>query len=251
MIDYNARYATGYMEGFTDLYEAARLVAVREVLADRTLWPTPPRLIMDFACGQGRYFPFLKEAFPAARLLGVDISFVGVQKARAQFPDERYTVGMGEELPLADGVIDLIFSIETLEHVQDARATIDEWARVLKPGGQILFTTPCANRFSLEWILMALSGGFQPSADGYGRFRRDEPGHLRRLSTRHVADLFADAGLEVTRSRFRTHGFTTIAHDLIRPRSKRLAYRVALLDWRLLRRLPNGASMIVIGRKPL
>lgn len=250
MIDYDARYTMGYMEGFADLYEAARLVAVRETLHDRALFPTPPGLIMDFACGQGRYFPVLKEAFPAARILGVDISHVGVQKACAQFPDERYTVGMGEKLPLAGGVVDLIFSIETLEHVQDVRATVREWARVLRPGGQFLFTTPCANPLSLEWVLMALTGGFEPSADGYGRFRRDEPGHLRRLSTRHVAALFAEAGLEVTRARFRSHVFTTIAHDLIRPRSRRLAYRVALLDWRLLRRLPNGASMVVAGRKP-
>lgn len=231
MIDYDARYTMGYMEGFADLYEAARLVAVRETLHDRALFPTPPGLIMDFACGQGRYFPVLKEAFPAARILGVDISHVGVQKARAQFPDERYTVGMGEKLPLAGGVVDLIFSIETLEHVQDVRATVREWARVLRPGGQFLFTTPCANPLSLEWVLMALTGGFEPSADGYGRFRRDEPGHLRRLSTRHVAALFAEAGLEVTRAlplaRLYHHRARPDPPPLAAPRVPRRAARLA------------------------
>ncbi len=37
-------------------------------------------------------------------------------------------------------MFDLVFSISTLEHVQDVDATLSEIARVLKPGGQALLT---------------------------------------------------------------------------------------------------------------
>lgn len=252
MINYDERYSSGYMEGFSDLYEACRFVAVQQMLNTHSLLTTPaPDLIMDIACGQGRYFPLLKTVYPQARIVGVDISHVGIQKARSRFVEESYAVAAAEALPWADDTIDFIFSIETLEHVADVEAAVQEWARVLKPGGRFFFTTPCANRFSLEWFLMSATGGLEPSPDGYGRFRRDEPGHIRRLKTQHVLTLFHAAGLQIVQSRFRTHFFTTIAIDWIWRHSRRLAYHVALLDWRLLRRLPNGASMLVVGQKPI
>jgi ubiquinone/menaquinone biosynthesis C-methylase UbiE len=250
IIDYNKRYHQGYMEDFTNLYERCRLVAVRELLQSRRLFPIDPPVLLDIACGQARYNPVIREAFPTTRIIGADISTTGLELAWQRHPKQAFVAAMGEALPLADNSIDMVFSIETLEHVADARATIHEWGRVLKPGGKILFTTPCANRFSLEWFIMYFTGGFQPSDDGIGRFRWDEPGHLRRLASSHVEGFFAEAGLKVTLTRFRTHFFTTVARVFLRRRPlNTLAFPVAAIDWRLFRRLPNGASMIVIGEK--
>jgi SAM-dependent methyltransferase len=255
MVNYNERYRSGYMTDFEGLYEACRAAAVREVLHNKQYFPSPPSLILDIACGQGRYFPILQAAFPNAPIIGLDIAEAGVQKAKQTFPDYHYSVCTCEQMTLANSSVDFIFSIETLEHVDDADKTVQEWARVLKPGGKLLFTTPCANRFSLEWFLMAFSGGLQPSADGYGRFRRDEPGHLRRLRTHHVRAMFAANHLTLQAALFRSHFFTTLAHDGLyqrRPKSPRvrsIAYQLAMLDWRLFRHLPNGASMLVLAVK--
>lgn len=255
MVNYNDRYRSGYMADFEGLYEACRAAAVRQVLHDKRFFPSPPSLILDIACGQGRYFPILQAAFPGVPIVGLDIAEAGVQKAKQAFPEYAYGVCTCEQMMLASRSVDFIFSIETLEHVDDANKTVQEWARVLKPGGKLLFTTPCANWFSLEWFLMAFSGGLHPSADGYGRFRRDEPGHLRRLRTRHVQALLAANQLTLQTSLFRSHLFTTLAHDWLyqrRPKSRRvraLAYQIAMLDWRLFRRLPNGASMLVLATK--
>lgn len=255
MVNYNERYRTGYMTDFEGLYEACRAASVRDVLHDKRYFASVPSLILDIACGQGRYFPVLETAFPGAKIIGLDIAEAGVQKAKTAFPQYDYGVSTCENIALADNSVDFVFSIETLEHVNDADKTVQEWARILKPGGKLLFTTPCANRFSLEWVLMALSGGLQLSADGYGRFRRDEPGHLRRLKTAHVQTMFEQSHLQMHTSLFRSHFFTTLAHDWIymrRPKSPRvraLAYRVAMLDWHLFRHLPNGASMLVLAEK--
>jgi ubiquinone/menaquinone biosynthesis C-methylase UbiE len=249
VIDYDQRYRQGYMADFGDLYEACRLVAIRQTLHSRRLFPVKPNIAVDIACGQGRYSPVIKEAFPTCQIVGIDISSIALELAIKRFPEDRFIAAACESLPLADDAVDMVFSIETLEHVSDVRATIQEWGRVLKPGGRILFTTPCANKFSLEWFMMYFTGGLQPTEDGIGRFRRDEPAHLRRLSSRHIKEFFAEVGLQVIYSRFRTHFFTTVAHDFLFRRFPRFAYRIASLDWRLLRKFPNGASMLVVGEK--
>jgi ubiquinone/menaquinone biosynthesis C-methylase UbiE len=249
VVDYDQRYQQEYMADFGDLYETCRLVAVRQTLHSRCLFPVEPTMVVDIACGQGRYSPVIKEAFPACQIIGIDISPVALELAMKRSPENHCIAAACESLPLADDTVDMIFSIETLEHVVDVRATIREWGRVLKPGGRILSTTPCANRFSLEWVMMYFTGGLQTTKDGVGRFRRDEPAHLRRLTSRHVREFFAEAGLRVIHSRFRTHFFTTVAHDFLLPRFPRLTYRMASLDWRLLRRFPNGASMVIVGEK--
>jgi SAM-dependent methyltransferase len=249
VVDYDRRYQRGYLADFGGLYETCRLVAVRQTLRSKRLFPAEPTLVADIACGQGRYSPLIKEAFPTCQIIGIDISPVALELAMNRFPGNHCIAAACESLPLADDAVDMVFSIETLEHVLDARATIQEWSRVLKPGGRILFTTPCANRFSLEWFMMYFTGGLQATKDGIGRFRRDEPAHLRRLTSRHVGEFFAKAGLRVVHSRFRTHLFTTVAHDFLLRWFRRSAYLVASLDWRLLRRFPNGASMLIVGEK--
>ena len=248
-VNYDQRYQQGYMGGFGDLYERCRLLAIRQTLESRRLFPGAPALVADIACGQGRYAPVVRKAFPACHIIGIDLSPVALSLATKAHPGHRFATALCESLPLADNSVDMIFSIETLEHVLEVRATIREWGRILKPGGRVLFTTPCANKFSLEWLWMVLTGGLQSTPDGIGRFRRDEPGHLRRLTSRHVQEFFDEAGLCVVYSRFRTHFFTTLAHLFLLPRFRRINYWIASLDWRLLRRFPNGASMLIVGEK--
>jgi ubiquinone/menaquinone biosynthesis C-methylase UbiE len=249
VVDYDRRYQRGYMADFGYLYEAARLPAVRQTLGSRRVFPATPKIVADIACGRGRYIPVIQEAFPGCRIIGIDLSPVALGLAAKSHPQQRFAAALCESLPLTDNSVDMICSIETLEHVLEVHTTVREWARILKPGGCVLFTTPCANRFSLEWIQMYLTGGLQSTPDGIGRFRRDEPGHLRRLTSRHVKEIFDQVGLRIIYARFRSHGFTTLALKFLFGRFPHIAYWVASLDWLLLRRLPNGASMLVVGEK--
>src|SRR5438874_13623420 len=45
------------------------------------------------------------------------------------------------ELPFRDGAFDAVVSIQVLEHIQEPRVCVEEMARVLKPGGQLILTT--------------------------------------------------------------------------------------------------------------
>jgi SAM-dependent methyltransferase len=248
---YDARYDRGYMEDFFEPYEACRRVTVQETLARID---ARPARILDYGCGQGRYLALLRERFGAASLAGCDVSEVGLQQARAAYPEAQFTAMADERVPLPDGSFDLILSVEVLEHVGDVELATQELGRLLAPGGHLVVTTPCANPGSFEWVLNRLRGGLQATPDGYGRFATDEPGHLRRLTSRDMRVLLGRAGLQVQRIDFRAHLFSAlmvrIPRRVARVIGPRATTAFGLLDWRLFKRLPNAATMVVVARRP-
>lgn len=53
-------------------------------------------------------------------------------------------------IPEADAVFDAILCTEVLEHIPDPTEALDEFARLLKPGGRLILTAPFAS-----WVHMA------------------------------------------------------------------------------------------------
>jgi SAM-dependent methyltransferase len=245
---YDARYRVGYMHGFDDFYEACR---VRTIVAALAGLDVSPRRVLDFGCGEGRYLDVLRERFPDAAFTGADVSSVALEIASGARPYATYQPIVDDTISEHDGAFDLILSVEVLEHVADVRRSIGEISRLLAPGGLAMITTPCANRWSIEWVAMRLSGGLQRSKDGFGRFSTDEPGHLRRLTSGELSGLLKEQGIEVVSARFRGQLFaypvaSRYARKLL-PERVRIA--IGMLDWRLFRRLPTGSTMLVVGHK--
>lgn len=54
------------------------------------------------------------------------------------------------EIPLPDGSLDAILCTEVLEHVTDPISTVQEFARLLKPGGQLILTAPLLSSLHME-----------------------------------------------------------------------------------------------------
>jgi ubiquinone/menaquinone biosynthesis C-methylase UbiE len=248
---YDQRYANGYMQGWDDVYEICRLYTVRFVLNRMKSEGFNPARILDYGCGEGRYVRELMATFPSANVTGCDISDTAIGIARRSIPEATFIAMDDETADLADESFDLVISIEVLEHVQDIAKSVRELSRLLRPGGRVLVTTPCANRFSCEWVMTALSNGFESTPDGYGRFRIDEPGHLRRLKDRHVRDLFSSSSIKIESIFHRAHVFTPLVESRLIRRLLpiQLRARLALLDWHIFRRLPNGATLLATGRK--
>ncbi len=67
---------------------------------------------------------------------------------------ERVDVNRG--LPHADESFDLIWCSEVIEHLADPASTLAEFRRVLRPGGDLILTTP--NSYALLFRFLALFG---------------------------------------------------------------------------------------------
>lgn len=78
-----------------------------------------------------------------------------IQGARVEF---EYIVSAAETLPLPDASVDMVISIESIEHWCDVDAALAGIRRVLKPHGALILTTP--NRDSLH-IRMGRKLGIQ------------------------------------------------------------------------------------------
>lgn len=78
------------------------------------------------------------------------------------------------DLPFREGVFDIVFSSEVIEHVPDPERAFEELVRVLKPGGVLALTTP--NRIWHWAIRLANALGARPYEGhenwaGYGELR--------------------------------------------------------------------------------
>jgi len=102
--------------------------------------------VLDIACGEGYGAAALLKA-GAASVIGVDISEDVCMHARDRYGiDARQ--GSAENIPLADGSVETVVSFETIEHVPDPARFLDECARVLVSGGQLIVSTPNRDVYS-------------------------------------------------------------------------------------------------------
>lgn len=96
--------------------------------------------VLDFGCGVGNSIPFLQEAFPRARLNGVDPSGASIRKAADLHAGvATFEVGRDDRLPYDDDRFDVIQAACVFHHIQPAerRHWTQELRRVLKPGGRL------------------------------------------------------------------------------------------------------------------
>ena len=100
------------------------------------------RRVLDAACGEG-YGSFLLAA-SAAHVTGVDIAATAVAHARERYAraNLEFVAGSVAQLPLATASVDVITSFETIEHLQEQRAMLAEFRRVLAPDGVLVISSP-------------------------------------------------------------------------------------------------------------
>jgi len=101
------------------------------------------------------------------RLTGIDLSAPMLRKAKARAADHHLTnvdglaVMDAQQLGFCDGVFDVVVAQYVITAVPDPEATLDEFARVVKPGGEIILV----NHLGAEGGLRsAFEGAFAPLA---------------------------------------------------------------------------------------
>lgn len=100
--------------------------------------------VLDLACGVGYGTAYL--AGFARRVVGVDVSEDAIEYARRRYaaPNIEYAVADAAALPFEADSFDAVCSFETIEHLPDREAYLAEVARVLRPAGTFVVSTPNA-----------------------------------------------------------------------------------------------------------
>ncbi|MFD6160007.1 methyltransferase domain-containing protein [Nocardia sp. NPDC060256] len=138
----------------------------------------PRTMGLDLCCGTGGIARYLAESTGCA-MTGIDYSEPAIAIARraatAVDPPIRFDHGDARELPYAAATFDAVISVDSLVIVPDRHRVIAECARVLKPGGRLVFTDE------------VLTGAFPRDAETlralsvYGRLFPQTPSGYRRL----------------------------------------------------------------------
>jgi ubiquinone/menaquinone biosynthesis C-methylase UbiE len=113
--------------------------------------PKPGQRLLDVGCGNGKAAISLTHAF-SLEVTGVDVDPDQIKAANqvaADLPDAHFLVADATQLPLPDDEFDIVYTNKTTHHIPNWPQAIAEMARVLKPGGYLVysdFATPLGDR---------------------------------------------------------------------------------------------------------
>ena len=136
--------------------------------------------------------------------------------------------------------VDVVLAAEIIEHIVDTQGFVAEIARVLRPGGTVLFSTP--NILWWKYRLDLLLGRYPDPLEYRLRFGEDF-GHVRTFTPALLRELAEEAGLDVVR----------VAGKRLGPISSltRTPAPVARALDRLATRLPGVSDdVLLVARKP-
>jgi trans-aconitate methyltransferase len=186
---YQDRYANGYI----DEWPAERKQRIFEVI--RSLVLPDHGEALDFGCGNGVLTDVLRQALPSGWIVyGSDISKNAIANASERYSE--CTFLSAEDPNLAQKKFDFLFTHHVLEHVYDLPQIVREINSCLKDEASILHILPCGNEGSFEHSICLLhKDGINQRIEN--RFFFEEEGHIRRLDTAGLSELFAEKGFSL------------------------------------------------------
>ncbi|MGF1572807.1 MAG: class I SAM-dependent methyltransferase [Sumerlaeia bacterium] len=248
---YDERYKSETYRTSLTGYECSRYEALKHIIP---VWCSQGDIgtMLDYGAGRGLYVPLWKELFPKANLVACDVSEIALGQLSKDHANCK-TVHMEDGVlpPHFHNQFDLVVSVEVLEHVEDLELYLTDVFSALKPGGRFIWTTPCANAFSIEHVYSAIRRQIVLSETGERRWKWEDPTHLRRLTTKEATKAANTVGFVDVDFRFRSHLFSFIFSKILTGKFfQPMGVPMMNLDYTLFRRLPNGASMIGFACKP-
>jgi 2-polyprenyl-3-methyl-5-hydroxy-6-metoxy-1,4-benzoquinol methylase len=139
-------------------------------------------VLVDVGCGRGNLWRVVHGRF--SRCIGVDAVDYDGRPADLDF----HQADLNAPLPLPDGCADAVAAVEVIEHLENPRAFIRELARITRPGGWAVVTTPNqASALSLLTLLFK---------ERFAAFQeRDYPAHLTALLPIDLQRIEEECGL--------------------------------------------------------
>lgn len=107
--------------------------------------------VLDVACGVGYGTRYLSDA--GNHVIGVEIdggSITYAQKRYSKSGDPIFILSDAMTLGLNSDQFDVVCSFETIEHMRDVAAFLNEVKRVLKPSGLFIVSTPMVSESNIS-----------------------------------------------------------------------------------------------------
>jgi SAM-dependent methyltransferase len=207
---------------------------------------------LDAGCGTG-FNALALEGARGLRMFGVDLAPLGIAYCRKRGFD-RSAVASITQLPFADSGFDLTISLDVLSHLPrgDDQKALAEFARVLRPGGNLLIRVPA----------------FHALRSRHSQFIAE----THRYRSPELREMLATVGLDVLGSTYANAFLSPVAFIKFRiledlstaPASSgveevppawlnRMLGGILKFEASLIRRgarFPFGQSLIVVARKP-
>ncbi len=96
--------------------------------------------LLELGCGEGRG---VSELAPlASKYTAIDKIGEVIEQLSANFPAHDFQQGHFPPMPYENESFDTIVSFQVIEHIQNDHLFLKEIARILKPGGKALISTP-------------------------------------------------------------------------------------------------------------
>jgi 2-polyprenyl-3-methyl-5-hydroxy-6-metoxy-1,4-benzoquinol methylase len=151
-------------------------------------------VLADIGCGGGNLWREVGPSF--SRCVGVDaVRYDGL-------PDSVEFLAADLDrlpLPLGDGAADVVAAVEVVEHLENPRAFCRELARLTRPGGWVVVTTP--NQLSmLSLLTLLLKQRFSAFQDP------SYPAHITALLEVDLRRIAAECALEAIEVRYTGEG---------------------------------------------
>lgn len=112
------------------------------------------KIILDLGCGDGPFLPTLNKY--GKRIIGLDFRIEPLFKAKNLINYKKYPLknilllnADGLHLPIKDKSINIVFCLETFEHIPNSIMLINEIYRILRDSGELFYSLPIEIGFSL------------------------------------------------------------------------------------------------------
>ncbi len=140
-------------------YKVERRQAQIDLIEELLFWAgvtsgNAPQNILDVGCGIGGSTLYLANKFEA-EATGITLSSVQASRARERAitagleKQVQFQVANALAMPFADNSFDLVWSLESGEHMPDKAKFLQECYRVLQPGGKLILATWCHRETSI------------------------------------------------------------------------------------------------------
>jgi SAM-dependent methyltransferase len=221
--------------------------AKRDIVRSAIVAEATRGVAVDVGCGTGAVLHDL-AGLGFAPVLGTDLDAHALTLVAGDVgPGIGLARAVAEALPLRSGSVQVLCSLDVVEHLDDDVLALREYLRVLRPGGRLVVTVPA---YRWAWSSHDV-----------------DLGHRRRYTRPQLESVAAAAGFEIVTSRY-FHAWLVPIALLLRktplravvadkpaesvsmggPLQNAIGHRLAALDRRLA--LPFGLSILLVARRP-